>query len=285
MPGTRYYKILGLPNRSSDEEVKKTFRSLAKQFHPDKNPDPEATQRFQQILEAYERILKKDFKETPGINSRASNASTTPGTNHTDFHRKAWERSERMRKEQEYELNAFYLSFLKGWKMRFKYLIAGISLVVLTCLVVDEFSKKIPVKDSISGYDETQYQSIGEGHVNEVHTKNGRTFFIANYVPNTFVNQPNITLYQTKICRQNAYLTHEMGGNTNGIEIHFTFYWGRWWVMLFLAISIFIVFIRKQNALLVLGSWVSMYVTSSILLFFLVFHLRFISILTLGQWP
>ena len=52
-----YYKILGVPARASQEEIKRAFRLLALRLHPDCNPlDPEANGRFRQILEAYETL-------------------------------------------------------------------------------------------------------------------------------------------------------------------------------------------------------------------------------------
>ncbi|WP_187260693.1 DnaJ C-terminal domain-containing protein [Pontibacter beigongshangensis] len=50
-----YYKILGVDKSASQAEIKKKYRSLAKQFHPDKNKDnKEAEGRFKEISEAYE---------------------------------------------------------------------------------------------------------------------------------------------------------------------------------------------------------------------------------------
>ncbi len=50
-----YYKILGVEKSASEKEVKKAFRRLARQYHPDVNPDdPQAEERFKEINEAYE---------------------------------------------------------------------------------------------------------------------------------------------------------------------------------------------------------------------------------------
>jgi DnaJ-class molecular chaperone len=48
-----YYSILGVPEDASQDDIKKAFRALAKDAHPDVNDDPKATQRFQEISEAY----------------------------------------------------------------------------------------------------------------------------------------------------------------------------------------------------------------------------------------
>lgn len=52
-----YYKVLGLDKNASKDDVKKAYRKLAKQYHPDKNPnDKEAEEKFKEITEAYESI-------------------------------------------------------------------------------------------------------------------------------------------------------------------------------------------------------------------------------------
>lgn len=49
-----YYDILGVPRGATDDEVKKAFRRLAQQWHPDVNREPGADERFKEINEAYQ---------------------------------------------------------------------------------------------------------------------------------------------------------------------------------------------------------------------------------------
>ena len=51
-----YYEVLGVSKTATDEELKKAYRKLAKQYHPDANPDnkEEAEKKFKEVNEAYE---------------------------------------------------------------------------------------------------------------------------------------------------------------------------------------------------------------------------------------
>ncbi len=50
-----YYKILGVERKASEDDIRKTYRKLAKQYHPDYNPNnKQAEERFKEINEAYE---------------------------------------------------------------------------------------------------------------------------------------------------------------------------------------------------------------------------------------
>jgi molecular chaperone DnaJ len=56
-----YYEILGIDHSASKEEIKKTYRKLALQYHPDKNKDKGAEEKFKEISEAY-AVLYDDEK-------------------------------------------------------------------------------------------------------------------------------------------------------------------------------------------------------------------------------
>jgi len=58
-----YYEILGLSKEASAEDIKKTYRKLALQYHPDRNKEAEAEEKFKEISEAY-AVLSDPEKRT-----------------------------------------------------------------------------------------------------------------------------------------------------------------------------------------------------------------------------
>lgn len=52
-----FYQILNVDRAATDEEIRKSYRGLALKYHPDRNPDPAAHQRFIEIKEAYETLM------------------------------------------------------------------------------------------------------------------------------------------------------------------------------------------------------------------------------------
>jgi len=58
-----YYRLLGVARNASPEDIRKAFRRLAMQYHPDRNPENarEAEAKFKQISESYE-VLSDDQK-------------------------------------------------------------------------------------------------------------------------------------------------------------------------------------------------------------------------------
>lgn len=59
-----YYEVLGVDKNADDSTIKKAYRKLAMQFHPDKNPDnKEAEEKFKEASEAYEILSDKDKRQ------------------------------------------------------------------------------------------------------------------------------------------------------------------------------------------------------------------------------
>src|SRR5882724_1862917 len=85
-----FYKELGVSRTASDDEIKKAYRKLAAQLHPDKNPgDKRSETRFKVVNRAYQALSDKEkrglydeFGEEglrEGFNSDAARAYRSPG--------------------------------------------------------------------------------------------------------------------------------------------------------------------------------------------------------------
>lgn len=61
--GKDYYKILGIPKTSKDDEIKKAYRKMALRYHPDKNKTIGAEEKFKEVAEAYEVLSDKKKRD------------------------------------------------------------------------------------------------------------------------------------------------------------------------------------------------------------------------------
>ena len=60
-----YYRIMGLPGDASEEEIKRAYRKLAMQYHPDRNrDDPHSAEKLKEINNAYHVLGNKERKMT-----------------------------------------------------------------------------------------------------------------------------------------------------------------------------------------------------------------------------
>ena len=71
-----YYELLGIPRDADEQTIKKAFRKLARQLHPDVSEEPEAEARFREVTEAYEVLSNS---ETRALYDRYGHAGLRSG--------------------------------------------------------------------------------------------------------------------------------------------------------------------------------------------------------------
>jgi len=88
MPIKNHYQTLGVLRDSSIDEIKKAYRSLAMQNHPDRNPgDKEAETRFKEAAEAYENLRNEEKRAAYDLTliERVERIVPNRGSNSTTF--------------------------------------------------------------------------------------------------------------------------------------------------------------------------------------------------------
>lgn len=108
-----YYKILEISINATKDDIKKAFRSLAKKYHPDRNPDDkDALKKFQEVNEAYEVLSnedsRKEYDKKISSFKQGNNKQTTSKNNRTNNEKtKYQDKAESMENLNKYFENFF----------------------------------------------------------------------------------------------------------------------------------------------------------------------------------
>ena len=90
--GKDYYGVLNISRNATEEEIRKAYRKLALKFHPDKNKNADAEEKFKEVAEAYEVLSDKKKRRTydqygeEGLKGNARSTSSTPNMENMNFH-------------------------------------------------------------------------------------------------------------------------------------------------------------------------------------------------------
>ena len=133
-----YYKILGVHEDASEEEIKKAYRKLVKQWHPDVNKSPDAHERFIEISEAYEILINpKSRKEYDDLRRGANNQYYYNEQRQQDF----------SRAQQTAREKGEYYSSISLEELLEKILRAAVDLGKATIIGEKEYNASITLRD------------------------------------------------------------------------------------------------------------------------------------------
>lgn len=107
---------MGIPEGAGKEEARKAYRTLARKYHPDVNPSPEAHKEFIRIQRAYDAIINGKTRRTTGRSPRPTGHSYNPPKTTEDLRRQRAAKYQEMRRRKAREQEAEFLRKVENFR-------------------------------------------------------------------------------------------------------------------------------------------------------------------------
>lgn len=289
---SKYYKVLDLPDGASAVEIKKAFRKLAMQYHPDRNPDPKANLHFIRLTEAYEILMNQRPIPSSGGFSQSAHARptshrSTTGKTHAQksFEERVRMAKERTRQQQirnEQRKAQFFSALTSGVRWRIYKLTVIFSTLFAVALILDQFLPR-HVEDHLASHYTESYSGLESEDITRLHLYSGLSFFVEKPRGQALYISSEIKLERSFILHNPVRIWVHYFEEIRPLKVDFSV------VNLFPLFPIvflfpFLTYLNRKKRTLVfyLSYNVSQYVIGGLLLYLLLTENRIFHLLTFG---
>jgi len=190
-PKQKYFNILGISPTTDKSVIKKAYRKLAFQYHPDKNSSVNAQAKFIEITDAYEIVT--GVKSLPRLKSRMPNESEPNQPTPEDRVRAAKERYEKSKQKELEEEARYYFQLISGKRWQFIKRFSVASTILSVLFVLDYF-----LKENIN-YELIQSMFVGGMNQNAHFEVNNSNYYFLYDEARYIIDYPIIQVNSTPI--------------------------------------------------------------------------------------
>jgi curved DNA-binding protein CbpA len=279
MNGKNLFDFFGLSIGATEDELKKRYRELVKEYHPDKNKSEDAKTKFQELKQAYEDLILVIRNQSFELNSTDEDSVEEQWKKYRERARKITQEKQRRQVEA---MNAWYDKLQTGSTWKYTKIVCFCSGILILLLLMDNFLPCIYEDDFVVGYDAKNYHSIDEHHISRVITSQGDVYWLDRYNNGFFSLNPFVKIQKTRLLHSPISFQKFDGSRHLTIPIELTIYWAQ--IMIFIAflISVGLYFYRKRDVFFIMGSYFTRFFTGPFIVWFLLSNNRWIHVFTLG---
>jgi len=293
MNGKRCFECLGLSEDADDQAVRKRFKELAKIYHPDRNKDPGAAQKFMDIRTACDNILSGQARQELRVEQSNEDLKQTDAPEFEDaddedewtiYRRRAWEMHQKKKEKESNELAQWYIDLRKGWRLFHFRLVAGICAILLIISISELFLPTQIFDEVAMEFSEEDYRSMGGNRVSLLITQSGKKLFMNNFNTAYLNKYPNFELVCSHVFKHPIHAIVSDEQTKQIVPIHFTIYWSQFILYPLMILPIFFSFYRRNDAAYIMGNFFSRFVVGGLIVLFLLTEDRWLHLISLGGW-
>lgn len=271
---SKYLKIFGLTENASKDEIRKAYRKLAMQYHPDKNPDPKAQQIFIDLTEACEALIHDKFQLSKKTKSRKEKS----------FEERMHEAEIRFKQQQIRERREDYLYFLKltsGKKWLFFKQFAYISAFFSVILLVEPLLPTHLEQHKIVAYSQ-KYKGLVKNQVICFKTDKDLKIFINDPHPSLYTTHPDILIERSWIFRNPTKIWSTAIYLKKPFKVDFSVISLFPMVPILFLIPLFTIYFKRKSIGFTIAYFFSFYLVGLCVLYFILNQERWFHLLTLS---
>jgi curved DNA-binding protein CbpA len=281
------YKILGIKPQASPQEIRRAYRSLVKKYHPDKNKDAGAQEKFLAIQSAYEQLLsgKVTTESTADIRNKERRQAQDDAEQRASYeaYRKHAREKFAQRKAAEAAYKVAYLQDLKtSWKGRWHQTAAVLGLCLFFVVWIDFYLSEKQTRIYPESFALKTYQSMNGHFVQLFKSTDGRSFWVADYFSQELIKSSAIQSVETPWLHQVKSIRFQEQHFVKETPVHFTFYWAQIWISLIFLFPFISWRYASADIIFVAGSYFSRIIIGPFILYFLFTEQRWLHLISFG---
>ena len=271
---SHYHQILGIANTANEHEIKSAYRHLALQFHPDKNPSPEAAQRFNEINEAYTMLMDSEqsnhYEASTGSDFQEVFQTVETEEDEqfkNDYYRKYHRWPGQPRPQPRYEAPASSIKTYSKSDLKRSILFCYIVATVFATIILDGI---LPKKTTLERINYIEYKSDNYEWVGKIITDNHDSWFSSNCVPSTFVKSIYVQFTTTLILGKVTRISHfekNVIAELNPSKISFWSFFP--FLLIMLTIPVIGLIFRKKETIVIPFGFISIIFGFYVMVFYL----------------
>ncbi len=280
MPRSKYYKILGLQSSASENEVRKKYRLLAMKYHPDRNENESAQEKFIEITEAYEILTGK--KALPKSAKKTTTTAAEKQRNREERVKEAQKRYKEQVLKEYLENERYYQSLINGKRWKIIRLSAVIGALLSLFILLDYILPHHFEKDSVTQFKRNVTVQSGSGVIGLVKTQRENQYWVSRIDYDLFARTRDVYVESSWIFH-NAIRLHTRGKlHSTTYPMHFNYYSFAWLLAIFFFVPLGTVLYKRKKISFTFFYFLSYYGVNALIVLYFFTGNRWAHVLTLG---